>query len=191
MENIDETAFSRFMEHMGHSRSIDRNVYAVPPAMQILQTTGPIIDRLDTVDPLCVLPNSHYCITLLLIFWSLYYLYYKFIEIIDLDPVRNVTVPSVYCQDSAMTAMEVCRQGTGPVSIPFEPNGVPAAQAHACPAFRTYPEESDKQHRHPTRLQCEHPVCIVTFRSCCHQAKLVRIEIDEKAIKQGLADDGN
>ena len=35
MDDIDETAIDRFMEHMGHLRSIDRNVYAVPPAIQI------------------------------------------------------------------------------------------------------------------------------------------------------------
>ena len=54
MDDIDETAIDRFMEHMGHSRSIDRNVYAVPPAIQILVTIGPIIDRLDTVSTLSI-----------------------------------------------------------------------------------------------------------------------------------------
>ena len=54
MDDIDETAIDRFMEHMGHSRSTDRNVYAVPPAIQILETIGPIIDRLDTVSTLSI-----------------------------------------------------------------------------------------------------------------------------------------
>ena len=35
MDDIDETAIDRFMGHMGHSRSIDRNIYAVPPGIQI------------------------------------------------------------------------------------------------------------------------------------------------------------
>ena len=43
MVNIDETAIDRFMEHMGHSRSIDRNVYAVPPATQIIEHFKPYL----------------------------------------------------------------------------------------------------------------------------------------------------
>ena len=54
-DDIDETAIDRFMEHIVHSRSIDRNVYAVPPAIQILETIGPIIDRLDTLSTLSIL----------------------------------------------------------------------------------------------------------------------------------------
>ena len=57
MDNNDETAIDRFMEHMGYSENIDRNIYAVPSAMQILETIGPIIDRLDTVPSLYILPN--------------------------------------------------------------------------------------------------------------------------------------
>ena len=40
---IDETAIDRSMEHMGHSRSIDRNVYAVPPATQIIEHFKPYL----------------------------------------------------------------------------------------------------------------------------------------------------
>ena len=49
MEGIDEQTVNRFMEDMGHSKDIDKNIYAVAPALSILQTVVPVIKRLDTV----------------------------------------------------------------------------------------------------------------------------------------------
>ena len=69
MDNIDDTAIDRFMEHMGHSKSIDRNVYTVPQAIQILETIGPIINF-----------NTVTCAQ----FTLLYYYYYYFSHFINL-----------------------------------------------------------------------------------------------------------
>ena len=49
MEGIDEQKVNRFMEHMGHSKDINKNIYAVPPVLSIMQTVVPVIERLDTV----------------------------------------------------------------------------------------------------------------------------------------------
>jgi len=42
----------RFMEHVGHSKEIDKNIYAVPPALNMLKTVIPIISHLDQVNEL-------------------------------------------------------------------------------------------------------------------------------------------
>ena len=49
MEGIDEQTVNRFTEDMGHFKDIDKNIYAVPPALSILQTVVPVIERLHTV----------------------------------------------------------------------------------------------------------------------------------------------
>ncbi len=49
MEGIDEQTVNRFMDHMGHSKDININIYAVLPALSILQTVVLVIERLDTV----------------------------------------------------------------------------------------------------------------------------------------------
>ena len=49
MERIDEQTVNRFMEYMGHLKDINKNIYAVAPALSILQTVVPVIKRLDTV----------------------------------------------------------------------------------------------------------------------------------------------
>ena len=69
MDNIDDTAIDRFMEHMGHSKSIDRNVYTVPQAIQNLETIGPIINF-----------NTVTCAQ----FTLLYYYFYYFSHFINL-----------------------------------------------------------------------------------------------------------
>ena len=46
MDNIDDTATDRFMEHTGHSKSIDRNVYAVPPILlELIGGSKSLIDE--------------------------------------------------------------------------------------------------------------------------------------------------
>ena len=49
MEGIDEQTVNRFMEDTGHSKDINKNIYAVAPGLSILQTVVPVIKRLDTV----------------------------------------------------------------------------------------------------------------------------------------------
>ena len=60
--------------------------------------------------------------------------------------VCDVTNLSSYCQESTRTVVEVCRQGTSAVPTQLEPEDIYASQAHACPAFRPYPEVSHEQH---------------------------------------------
>ena len=52
MEGISEDQVTTFMEHMGHSRDINKNIYAVPPALKTLQQVVPIVEQLDKVRPI-------------------------------------------------------------------------------------------------------------------------------------------
>ena len=49
MEGIDDATIRQFMDHLGHSTEVDKNIYAVPPAQQILETVGRVIHALDQV----------------------------------------------------------------------------------------------------------------------------------------------
>ena len=49
MEGIDDATIRQFMDHLGHSTEVDKNIYAVPPAQQILETVGRVIDALGQV----------------------------------------------------------------------------------------------------------------------------------------------
>ena len=69
----------------------------------------------------------------------------RVLEICDCS-LCDVTNLSSYCQESTRTVVEVCRQGTSAVPTQLEPEDIYASQAHACPAFRPYPEVSHEQH---------------------------------------------
>ena len=49
IEGLDGSTIEKFMEHMGHSKDIDQNIYSVPPALRTLKTVAPIIYQLDQV----------------------------------------------------------------------------------------------------------------------------------------------
>lgn len=49
MEHVEENVINQFMDHMGHARDIDKNIYAVPPALNTLKTIAPIITQMDQV----------------------------------------------------------------------------------------------------------------------------------------------
>ena len=49
IEGLDGPTIENFMDHMGHSREVDQNIYAVPPALRTIRTVAPIIDQLDQV----------------------------------------------------------------------------------------------------------------------------------------------
>ena len=49
MEGIEESTIDTFMLHLGHERSINQNIYAVPPSERIFQTVVPLIEELDQV----------------------------------------------------------------------------------------------------------------------------------------------
>ena len=49
MEGIEEATIDTVMSHLGHSKTINQNIYAVPPAERILQTVVPLIEELDKV----------------------------------------------------------------------------------------------------------------------------------------------
>lgn len=49
MEGTSQQTIDTFMEHMGHSESIDRNVYACPTALKVLTHLTPVIECLDQV----------------------------------------------------------------------------------------------------------------------------------------------
>ena len=38
-----------FMEHVGHHRNIDKNIYACPPALRVMQTVTSILEKIDGV----------------------------------------------------------------------------------------------------------------------------------------------
>ena len=38
-----------FMEHVGHHRNIDKNIYSCPPALRVMQTVTPILEKIDGV----------------------------------------------------------------------------------------------------------------------------------------------
>lgn len=49
MEGVQEATIDIFMEHMGHAKAIDKNIYAVPPVVQTIQTVVPILEAFDQV----------------------------------------------------------------------------------------------------------------------------------------------
>ena len=49
MEGLKEDTISTFMAHMGHSEDIDKNIYAVPPAVKAISCVAPLIERMDQV----------------------------------------------------------------------------------------------------------------------------------------------
>ena len=46
MEGINSKTVEQYMDHLGHSLDIDRYIYAVPPAMRIVNTVGPVLENL-------------------------------------------------------------------------------------------------------------------------------------------------
>ena len=38
-----------FMEHIGHQKEMDKNVYACPSALRAMQTVTPLLERINTV----------------------------------------------------------------------------------------------------------------------------------------------
>ena len=55
MEGHAEKEIDLFMEHMGHSAQIDKDIYCMPPAMRTLRTICPIITKVDKVRPAWVI----------------------------------------------------------------------------------------------------------------------------------------
>ena len=55
--DVSEEDIDCFMEHVGHHRNIDKNIYACPPAMRVMQTVTPILEKIDGVS----------------LFWIVYY----------------------------------------------------------------------------------------------------------------------
>ena len=47
--DVSEEDIDCFMEHVGHHRNIDKNIYACPPAMRVMQTVTPILEKIDGV----------------------------------------------------------------------------------------------------------------------------------------------
>lgn len=45
----DDRSIDRFMSHLGHSRKIDEDFYAVPPVLATLRTVTPIVEGMDKV----------------------------------------------------------------------------------------------------------------------------------------------
>ena len=45
--DVSEEEIDCFMEHVGHHRNIDKNIYACPPAMRVMQTVTPILEKID------------------------------------------------------------------------------------------------------------------------------------------------
>lgn len=50
LEGINEQVVDSFMQHMGHTKEIDKDIYAVPPGLKALRDVTPIINRLDQVN---------------------------------------------------------------------------------------------------------------------------------------------
>jgi integrase len=48
-DGLEEDTIDSMMDHMGHSKDIDKNIYCVPPAARALSIVAPIIDELDKV----------------------------------------------------------------------------------------------------------------------------------------------
>ena len=49
MEGIEEATIDTVMSHLGHSKTINQNIYAVSPAERMLQKVVPLIEELDKV----------------------------------------------------------------------------------------------------------------------------------------------
>ena len=49
MDGVDETLILAFTEHMGHSPSIDKNVYAVPLAVREVLHVGSLMSIFDQI----------------------------------------------------------------------------------------------------------------------------------------------
>ena len=45
MDGIDNATVDQLMAHLGHSKEIDQNIYAVPPTEQIMMSVTPIIEK--------------------------------------------------------------------------------------------------------------------------------------------------
>ncbi len=59
MDNIDPKTVDAFMELMGHDKAIDKDIYAVPPALNTLKRVGPILQQLDQVLYSCLLQHLY------------------------------------------------------------------------------------------------------------------------------------
>jgi hypothetical protein len=51
---MDDSSIDRFMSHMGHSRKIDEDFYAVPPSLATLRTVSTVVRHMDRVS--CSVP---------------------------------------------------------------------------------------------------------------------------------------
>lgn len=49
MEGLDENVIDSFMDHLGHQKAIDKNVYACPPALKALKHVTPILEKINQV----------------------------------------------------------------------------------------------------------------------------------------------
>lgn len=49
MEGVNEQRVNSFMEHLGHHKDIDKNIYACPPALRVLKDVTPILENITQV----------------------------------------------------------------------------------------------------------------------------------------------
>ena len=49
MRGIDDETIGQFIKPMGHSKESNKNIYAIPPALNALKTVAPVIDQLHKV----------------------------------------------------------------------------------------------------------------------------------------------
>ena len=47
--NIRESQIDGFMEHIGHQKQMDKNVYACPPALRAKKTVTPLLEEINRV----------------------------------------------------------------------------------------------------------------------------------------------
>ena len=47
--DVSEEDIDCFMEQVGYHRNIDKNIYACPPAMRVMQTVTPILEKINDV----------------------------------------------------------------------------------------------------------------------------------------------
>ena len=47
--DVSEEDIDCFMEHVGHHRNIDKNIFACPPILRGMQTVTPILEKIDGV----------------------------------------------------------------------------------------------------------------------------------------------
>ena len=47
--DVGEEDINCFMEHIGHHKLINKHIYACPPALRVMQTVTPLLERMDPV----------------------------------------------------------------------------------------------------------------------------------------------